>query len=139
MNDNNKNFWQIHTRKYLEMAFRSDHREKLYSADAHGIKTGDCGDTVEFFLMIRDNHIKAVSYDIDGCINTNACANAIIDLIIEKSLNEAWEVTPEDVIEYLGSLPKDNYHCAELASGALYLSLADANQNQREPWKKLYK
>ena len=89
-------------------------------------------------MIIRDDNIRVVSYGIDGCINTNACANAIIDLIMGKSTSEAWEVTPEDVIGYLGSLPEDHYHCAELAVGALYVCLANANQNKREPWKKLY-
>lgn len=130
--------WQTHSMKFLESAFRTDRREKLTHADGHGRQTGECGDTVEFFLMIQDNRLEHISYDIKGCINTNACTNAIIDLLEGKSLAEAWELDPEDVADYLETLPADHFHCAELATGALYLALADARDKQKSPWKKLY-
>lgn len=130
--------WQTHSMKFLESAFRSDRREKLTHADGHGKKTGDCGDTVEFFLMIRGDRIAFISYDLNGCLNTNACANAIINLVEGKSLAEAWELDPEEVANYLETLPEDHFHCAELATGALYLALADAREKEKSPWKKLY-
>lgn len=138
MNDSNESIWQTHSMKFLESAFRSDRQEKLTHADGHGKKTGDCGDTVEFFLMIGGDRIASISYAINGCLNTNACANAIIDLVEGKSLAEAWELDPEDVANYLESLPEDHFHCAELATGALYLALADARDKEKSPWKKLY-
>ncbi|MGD9365747.1 MAG: iron-sulfur cluster assembly scaffold protein [Desulfobacteraceae bacterium] len=138
MQDSNEAFWQTHSMKFLESAFRSDRREKLTHADGYGKKTGDCGDTVEFFLMISGDRIASISYDLNGCLNTNACANAIIDLVEGKSLAEAWELDPEDVANYLESLPEDHFHCAELATGALYLALADAREKEKSPWKKLY-
>jgi len=63
-----------------------------------------------------------VSFRVNGCLNTNACANTVVHLAEGKSLEEAWKVTPEDVINYLETLPRNNYHCAELALGAFYLA-----------------
>ena len=134
----NEAIWQTHSMKFLESAFRSDRREKLAQADGYGKQTGDCGDTVEFYLMLCEGRLEHISYDIDGCINTNACANAIIDLLTGKPLAEAWNLDPEDVADYLETLPEDHFHCAELATGALYLALADARDKQKSPWKKLY-
>lgn len=130
--------WKTHSMKFLKSAFRTDRREKLAHADGHGRQTGQCGDTVEFFLLIQDNRIEHISYDINGCINTNACANAIIDLLKGKRVAEAWGLDPEDVADYLETLPEDHFHCAELATGALYLALADARDKEKSPWKKLY-
>jgi nitrogen fixation NifU-like protein len=124
--------------KFLESAFRTDRREKLAHADGHGRQTGDCGDTVEFFLVIRQDRLEHIAYDINGCINTNACANAIVDLLKGKSLADAWGLDPQDVADYLETLPQDHFHCAELAVGALYLALADVRDKQKSPWKKLY-
>jgi nitrogen fixation NifU-like protein len=138
MSDDLSAFWQSHSMKFLECAFRSDHQERLQHPDGHGKKTGDCGDTVEFFIMVRDQRIQAISYAIDGCVNTNACANAVIDLIEGKPIDQAWEITPEDVASYLQSLPQDHFHCAELAVGALYMALANAREVQKSPWKRLY-
>jgi nitrogen fixation NifU-like protein len=124
--------------KFLESAFRTDRREKLAHADGHGKQTGDCGDTVEFFLLIRNDRLEHISYDINGCINTNACANAIIDLLKGKPLDKAWGLDPQDVADHLETLPQDHFHCAELATGALYLALADAREKRKSPWKKRY-
>ncbi len=138
MSKNVDDFWQDHSLKFLEMAFRTDRRETLSNPDGYGKKTGDCGDTVEFFLIIKNDRIETISYNVNGCMNTNACANAIVSLVEGKSLDEAWAVTPEAVSNYLESLPEDHFHCAELSVGALYLSLANAMELSRSPWKKLY-
>jgi hypothetical protein len=37
---------------FLEMAFRTDRRERLEKPDGYGKKTGNCGDTVEFFINL---------------------------------------------------------------------------------------
>ena len=139
MHDSDESIWQSHSMKFLECAFRSDRQEKLAHADGHGQKTGDCGDTIEFFLMLKDNQIDTISYALSGCLNTNACANAIINLLEGKSTTQAWDLDPEDVATYLESLPEDHFHCAQLAIGALYLALADARDKKKSPWKKLYK
>lgn len=138
MNEHQTDFWQSHSITFLEMAFRTDRQERLHDADGHGKKTGDCGDTVEFFLKLDGDRIQTLAYIINGCINTNACANAIIQLAEGRSLDSAWEIQPETVAAYLETLPEDHFHCAELAVGALYLTLAGARETRRAPWKKMY-
>ena len=131
-------FWQTHSRHYLEMAFRSDRRGTIAHPDGYGKRTGDCADTVEMYLTIRNDRIQSVNYETNGCLNTNACANTVAELIEGKDVTSAWELTPEDVIEYLETLPPQNTHCAELAVGALYLALRNFQEIQRAPWKKAY-
>ncbi|OQY07794.1 MAG: hypothetical protein B6I22_02360 [Desulfobacteraceae bacterium 4572_123] len=122
-------FWQEHSMQYLEMAFRTDRRERVVNPDGYGKRTGACGDSVEIFLTVKDARIQAVSYEINGCMNTNACANTIADLAVKKTLEEAWEITPEKVLEYLGTLPAAEIHCAEVAAGALYLALTNYQEH----------
>lgn len=131
-------FWQNHSLVFLEMAFRSEHRERLERPDGYGKKTGACGDTVEIFLKIEGQRVAALAYDINGCLNTNACCNAVVSLVEGKDMDAAWEITPEQVADLLESLPPDHFHCAELVVGTLYLALANARENRRSPWKKLY-
>lgn len=131
-------FWQDHSLHYLEMAFRNDRREIVKHPDGYGKRTGDCGDTVEMYLSIRNGRIQSVSYETDGCMSTNACANAVAELIEGKDVGSAWELTPEDVMKYLETLPPENTHCAELAVGAMYRALRNFLEFKRDPWKKLY-
>jgi nitrogen fixation NifU-like protein len=138
MTVNKFDFWRDHSLHYLEMAFRHDRRERLQNPDGYGKRTGECGDTVEIFLRIKGGLIQSVSFDTDGCINTNACANTVAHLSEGKTIAKAWEITPEAVIEFLETLPKDNHHCAELAVGAFYLALANCQECRRNSWKKPY-
>jgi nitrogen fixation NifU-like protein len=138
MNEKVIDFWQDNSLNYLEMAFCHDRRERLQNPDGYGKRTGECGDTVEMFLCIKNGRIETVSFDTDGCINTNACANTVSHLSEGKTIKEAWDITPKDVIEYLETLPEGNYHCAELAVGAFYTALANYQELQRNSWKKHY-
>lgn len=138
MTERKIDFWHDHSLNYLEMAFRHDRRERLQHPDGYGKRTGKCGDTVEMFVCIKNGFIQTVSFDTDGCINTNACANTVSHLSEGKKIKEAWDITPEDVIEFLETLPKENYHCAELAVGAFYLALTNCREFQRNSWMKPY-
>lgn len=139
MENSEKNFWQSHSEIFLEMAFRSDRRERLSQPDGYANKSGDCGDTIEFYLAVSEDKICRLAFDTNGCIHTVACCNAIGELVEGKTLDAAWKVIPETVIDFLKSLPEDHHHCAELAVGTLYLALADSRTLRRHSWKKLYR
>jgi len=131
-------FWQNHSLRYLEMALRRDRCEIIKKPDGYGKRVGVCGDTVEIYLTVCGDRIQSVAYQTDGCMNTNACANTVAELAEGRKIDEAWDITPDDVIAYLETLPPANVHCAELAAGALYLALVNYKELKRQPWKKLY-
>ena len=126
-------FWQGHSLHYLEMAFRKDRRVRGEHPDGYGKRTGECGDTVEIYLSIGKGRIRSVSYETNGCMNTNACANTVAELAEGKKVADAWEITAEDVVAFLKTLPPENTHCAELAVGAFYLALTNWEELQRRP------
>ena len=118
-------FFEHHSLKFLEMAFRTDRIEKIDNPDGYGSRTGDCGDTVEFFLTCKKDTIASASFVVDGCMHTTACSNTVAEFVEGKNIDDAWEVTPEQVRDFLETLPEDHFHCAQLAVGALYLALSD--------------
>ena len=69
-------FWNDHSLEFLEMAMSRDYLERVENPDGYGIRTGECGDTVEFFLAEKDGRISSVSYDVDGCVNTHEIGRA---------------------------------------------------------------
>lgn len=131
-------FFQKHSGKFLEMAFKADRRERMADPDGYGKRTGDCTDTVEIFLKAGDGNIAFASFDTNGCVHTVACANTVVEMAEGSTPDDCWNITPEKVAEYLETLPEDHFHCAELAVGALYLALSNLGENRRNPWKKLY-
>jgi nitrogen fixation NifU-like protein len=135
---NNFDFFQDHSRQYLEMALNSDRRSMIEKPDGYGKRSGNCGDTVEFFLQVRDDTVQHLSFLTNGCINTTACCNTVAHLVEGRSVEEAWGITAEEVVAFLETLPADHVHCAELSVGALYLALSNFQENKRAPWKKMY-
>ena len=138
MDQESMDFWQQHSIKFLEMALTADRREVLKNPDGYGKRTRECGDTIELFLTVRGGRIVNACFETNGCIYSVACANAVIRLVEGKSIQEAWTVTPEMIADYLETLPGKEFHCAQLAVQALFLALANCQQNERNPWKKFY-
>lgn len=128
MQHHNMDFLKDHSLNYIEMALSTDHIEKVAQPDGYGIRTGDCKDTVEIFLTCKNNLLESVSFWVQGCMNTVACCNALARLCEGKTIEDAWCISPEQVNDFLETLPRDHFHCAELAVGALYLALADLKQ-----------
>ncbi|EMS79081.1 iron-sulfur cluster assembly scaffold protein [Desulfotignum phosphitoxidans] len=118
-------FWNRHSVQYLEMAFDTGHKEKIHDPDGYGKRTGECGDTVEFSIKVKDGVLDSISFMAHGCLNTTACCNTVVSFARGKTIDQAWEITPEQVVEYLQTLPPDHEHCAQLAVGGLYLALSD--------------
>lgn len=125
MPDNTNNFFKDHSLKFIEMALTTDRIERVANPDGYGKRTGDCGDTVEFFLTCKNSILESVSFFVQGCLNTTACCNTVAGFAEKKPIETAWRISPEQVNIFLETLPKNHFHCAELAVGALYLALAD--------------
>jgi nitrogen fixation NifU-like protein len=126
------NFWNDHSRNFLEMGYRTDKQEVRHDHPYTGKNTGECGDMVEMYLDIDENNIlENITYNIKGCINTNACANSICFLFKGKHVDDGWKITPTEVIDFLETLPPANHHCAELAVGALYKALNTVKPNEK--------
>lgn len=127
-----------HSPNFQEMVSRIERYGILEKPDGYGKRVGDCGDTVELFLSVRGGQLQLVTFKVAGCANTVACANTVSHLMEGRILSDAWQLTPENVIDFLETLGPDHHHCAELAVGAFYNALADYNRRQLEPWKKPY-
>jgi nitrogen fixation NifU-like protein len=128
-----QDFWNVHSLTLIEMAYEAGSRERLENPDGYGTRTGVCGDTVEFFIMVDENEcLSSISFDFDGCVYTAACCNSVVRLGQGHLVDNAWNITDEMVKQYLQTLPEDHYHCAELCVGAFYLALTDYQKKKAE-------
>ena len=81
------------------------------------------------YLALKEGVVERLTFELDGCVNTNACSNAVAVLVEGKPVEECWNLAPNDIVHFLETLPVDHHHCAELAVGTLYLALADSRKN----------
>jgi nitrogen fixation NifU-like protein len=117
-------FWNDHSLEFLEMAMKRDYQESVQSSDGYGKSIRkNCGDTVEFYLMAKKERLTSISYDIQGCLFSHACANTIIKLTLNQTIEQARKIKAEDIIDYLKTLPEKESHCAGHALEAFSLAL----------------
>jgi nitrogen fixation NifU-like protein len=112
---------------------------EMAAPDGYAHVRGDCGDTMEVFLSIRDRRICQARFDTIGCGFTLACGSMAMEMAEGKSMTEAMGVDDQKIEEALGGLPDSHRHCAELASEALKKAIQDYLFQGKEPWKKLYR
>lgn len=124
---------------FLEMAFRTSLRKRREQADGYGLKARDCGDSLEVFLDVHGDVITHLHYYSNGCYSTNACGNALAEVVVGKTVEAAWDITPQDLADFLETLPNHEMHCAEMAVSALNLALADYTSLKNKPWERQYR
>lgn len=107
--------------------------------DGYAHVRGDCGDTMEVFLGVRDRRICQARFDTIGCGFTLACGSMTMEMAEGKLVTEAMGIDEHKIAEALGGLPDSHRHCAELASEALRKAIQDYLFRRKESWTKLYR
>jgi nitrogen fixation NifU-like protein len=103
--------------------------------DADGMgKMGSpvCGDLMEIYIKINNNHIADIKFRTFGCGAAIASGSMASEMIKGKSLAEAEALTDEDVARALGGLPEKKMHCSNLAASTLHNAIEDYHNKHDE-------
>lgn len=122
-------FFKDHADNYLEMALDNRRQEVVTGPDGYGKMRRDCGDTLEMFLFVENDRIQTVSFSLQGCIHTNACANTVAHLAENKPVEQCLLITRDDIIGFLETLPEKEHHCADLALNTFRMALSSLQSN----------
>src|ERR1700683_2063530 len=97
---------------------------EIADADAVSeIENPACGDILRLSLKASVDRITQVRFKAKGCVAAIACASALTDLVVGKTLKEARALRREDVSAAVGGLPQASTHAAQLALDALSAAL----------------
>lgn len=110
--------------------------------DADGfasVSMGDCGDTMEIWVKVRDGRVGQTTFWTDGCGATIACGSVVTEMVKGKPVAEALRVSQWGILAVLGGLPDGNMHCALLAANAMKAALRDYLSLENQPWKRKYR
>lgn len=116
--------------KVLQLIESKENMGCIENADARGYFRGRCGDSMQIDLRLVGTMIIEARFVTDGCGATIACGSMVTQLARSKSLTQAMQITPGDILSALGGLPKEHEHCAELAVMTLREAVIDATDGQ---------
>jgi nitrogen fixation NifU-like protein len=103
--------------------------------DADGVgKVGNplCGDVMEMFIKVKDDHIEDVKFRTFGCGAAIATSSIATEMIKGKSLDEAVNLSNKAVADALGGLPAQKMHCSNLAADAVRAAVDDYWSKQKD-------
>lgn len=87
-----------------------------------------CGDIMKIYLQIEQGVIQEVRFETLGCAAAIAVSSALTDLVKGKTLDEAYQITKDQVVDDLGGLPAPKVHCSMLGVDALRLAIDNYRQ-----------
>jgi len=85
-----------------------------------------CGDRLRLSLRLNDGLIEAVGFLAYGCAPTLACGSALTELLKGKTVEDALQLTRQDVVDHVGGLPSRKQHAAALAIETLKTALSNS-------------
>ncbi len=105
--------------------------ESKFKYDATGLVGNPiCGDQMKMYIKVdpKTDKITDIRWKTYGCASAIASTSALSEIAKGKTLDEALNITAEDIDNYLGKLPKHKFHCSILGHDAL----RDAIENYRK-------
>jgi len=82
-----------------------------------------CGDVLKLTFKIARDHIADVKFRAKGCVPAMACGSALTELVKGKSVVEAGNLQPGNIVDAVGGLPEASSHASHLAMEALRTAL----------------
>jgi len=85
-----------------------------------------CGDLMTIYIDVDDNEvIQDIKFETFGCGAAIATSSMITEIAKGMTVDEALEITRNDVADALDGLPPIKMHCSNLAADALTEAIKD--------------
>ena len=96
--------------------------------NASGVGTvgnAKCGDIMRMYIKVKDDVITDCKFNTFGCGSAIATSSMATELIKDKPISEALELSNKAVVEALDGLPAHKIHCSVLAEEAVRAAVKD--------------
>lgn len=92
-----------------------------------------CGDLMTIYIDVDDNDvIQDIKFETFGCGAAIATSSMITEIAKGMTVDEALEITRNDVADALEGLPPIKMHCSNLAADALTEAIKDYKSKKAE-------
>ena len=95
-------------------------------ADGYAL-VGDpsCGDQMKLWILVEAGRIFDIKFKSYGCPGAIATSSMLTELAQGMTLDEARQLSDDDVVAALDGIPENKRHCSLLGVTALHQAIAD--------------
>ena len=90
-------------------------------------ESGDpsCGDVLKLWIKVESGKIADIKFKTFGCPGAISTSSMMTVLANGKTIEEAKNITDDEVVEALGGIPEQKKHCSLLGVTALHEAIRD--------------
>ena len=91
-----------------------------------------CGDEIRIMLKVNEGKIEDVKFQGHGCAISVASESLLTEMVKGKTIDEANNITKEELFEELGNIIETRIKCALLGLTVLKRGLEESEKNNRK-------
>ena len=128
----------MYNKTVMELFQNPENCGLLHGANATSVVNHEqFGDAIKFYIKVDDNGvIEDASFKAFGSPALIACTSVIATLSKGKDINQALELTSEDILAEVKELPESKLYCLDFAILALKTTINEYNEKLEKEEKR---
>lgn len=127
----------MYSNKIIEMFQNIKNSGIIKGASGAGVAGNPCcGDIIKIFIKVEDEQIVDAKFKTFGCAPAIVASEIAVNLLIDKTIDEAKDITKQDILDEIGLLPPEKIDCVALAVKAISETISDYYKKQEKNARK---